>query len=273
MGPSPMHQPSGPWAQVLSHRLRRAIPGLLVVAALLCLAARWSAAAEPAAQPKDASTGASDTDSVSRSLGGTASSSKASAAPTLGSLAKGSTSLFGLTGEGNSFVYVFDRSGSMGGSGHAALAAAKRELLASLENLDGTQRFQIIFYNETPVLFNPTGQAGRLAFATESTKQHARRFIEAIAAEGGTQHEEALKMAIRLRPDVIFFLTDAGDPELKPEQLKQIRRWAVGIKLNVIEFGQGPQPDGDNFLKKLARENDGQYTYVDISADHHGPRM
>jgi hypothetical protein len=210
-----------------------------------------------------------DAGSVNRSLGG---GSAVSADAARGSLRTGSTSLFGLTGEGNSFVYVLDRSGSMGGSGRVALAAAKVELVASLESLDRAQRFQIIFYNQTPVIFNPTARPGSLAFATDANKENARRFVGSISADGGTRHEDALKLAIRLRPDVIFFLTDAGQPQLKPQQLEQIRGWAAGIKINVIEFGQGPKPDGDNFLTALARQNDGQYTYVDISSAYHGPR-
>ncbi len=135
------------------------------------------------------------------------------------------------------------------------------------------QRFQLIFYNQTPLIFNPTGRVRKLAFATDANKERAERFINSITADGGTHHEDALKMAIRLRPDVIFFLSDAGDPQLTPQQLGRIHQWAAGIKINVIEFGQGPKPPGDNFLTTLARENDGQYTYIDIAQGYHGPRM
>ena len=178
---------------------------------------------------------------------------------------KARTSLFGVVGEGYKFVYVFDRSGSMGGSGQNSLRAVKAELLQSLKNLDTVHQFQLIFYNERPVLFNPTGTPGRLAFATDQNRQRAIRFIESIAAEGGTDHEEALKLAIRLQPDVIFFLTDADDPKLTPAQLEKIRRLAAGIRINAIEFGSGPKPAGASFLAELARQNSGGYAYVDIS--------
>jgi hypothetical protein len=186
-----------------------------------------------------------------------------SIAPKTGGKAR--TSLFGLVGEGYKFVYVFDRSGSMGGSGRNSLVAVKAELLRSLKDLDTVHQFQIIFYNERPVLFNPTGTPGRLAFATDGNKQRATRFIDSITAEGGTAHEEALKLAIRLQPDVIFFLTDADDPKLTPAELERIRRLAAGIIINAIEFGPGPKPAGASFLAELARQNGGGYTYVDIS--------
>jgi len=140
--------------------------------------------------------------------------------------------VFGIPGEGYKFVYVFDRSGSMGGSGRSALSAAKAELLASLESLEKTHQFQIIFYNDRPTKFNPTGNPDRLVFATERNKALARRFVASITAEGGTRHEEALIAAIKLQPDVIFFLTDADEPKLWPDQLARIHRMAAGITIH-----------------------------------------
>ena len=48
---------------------------------------------------------------------------------------KARVSLFGLVGEGYKFVYVFDRSGSMGGEGRESLRAVKAELIRSLKGL------------------------------------------------------------------------------------------------------------------------------------------
>jgi len=180
-------------------------------------------------------------------------------------IGKARTSLFGIVGEGYKFVYVFDRSGSMGGSGRNALRAVKAELLASLESLDTVHQFQIVFYNERPVIFNPSGIPGKLAFANEQNKERAQRFIQSIVADGGTEHEEALRLAVRMHPDVIFFLTDADEPKLTRSQLDTIQRLAAGIIIHAIEFGPGPKPDGKSFLAVLAGENGGQYTYVDIS--------
>lgn len=172
--------------------------------------------------------------------------------------------LFGVTGEGYKFVYVMDRSGSMGGSGREALRVLKAELLASLRALDTIHQFQIVFYNQRPIVFNPSGVPGRLAFATQQNKDRAFRFIQSITADGGTSHDEALKLAIRLRPDVIFFLTDGDDPKLSRKDLDQIQRMATGITIHAIQFGSGPKPGEKSFLEVLAEENGGQYTYVDI---------
>ena len=178
---------------------------------------------------------------------------------------KGKTSFFGIVGEGYKFVYVLDRSGSMGWHGRESLKAVKAELIESLKYLDSVHQFQIVVYNDRPSVFNPTGNADQLAFATEENKDRAARFLESITAAGGTAHEAALRLAIRLQPDVIFLLTDGDEPKFTPEQFKLIRRLAAGIIIHAIEFGSGPKPEGESFLAVLASQNGGKYAYVDIS--------
>ncbi len=88
----------------------------------------------------------------------------------LGMDGKAHTSMFGVQAQGYKFVYVIDRSGSMGGSGPTALKAAKAELLASLNDLGQTHQFQIVFYNEKPALFNPTGDPHRACSPPSGTR-------------------------------------------------------------------------------------------------------
>jgi hypothetical protein len=175
------------------------------------------------------------------------------------------TSVFGVSGEGHKFVYVFDRSGSMDGHGGAPLSAAKAELIGSLEHLGQTHQFQIIFYNEHPRVFNPSGVLGRLVFGTDQNKYLAQKFVGSITADGATRHDEALEMAMRLVPDVIFFLTDADEPRMTPQQLDRIAGMNRGTQINTIEFGYGVQIETDNFLVKLAHQNGGKHVYVDVS--------
>ncbi|NQT17863.1 MAG: hypothetical protein HQ582_34235, partial [Planctomycetes bacterium] len=132
---------------------------------------------------------------------------------------KGQATLFGITAEGWKFVYVFDRSESMNWHDRRPLKAAKAELQASLQSLDQVHQFQIIFYNQDPDIFNPSGQRNKLAFATEQNKNNAHRFIRGITATGGTEHVPAIMLAIKLQPDVVFFLTDADEPALSNGQL------------------------------------------------------
>ncbi len=176
------------------------------------------------------------------------------------------TSIFGVESEGHSFAYVFDRSASMGSFGNLPLNAAKAALKASLAHLDDTHRFHIIFYNEQPTIFNASGGKTSLVMADERAKTLAHRFIDGIDANGSTEHMPALKAALHLAPDVIYLLTDADRPVLNTADLAEIRRrnQRVGASIHTIEFGSGRRMDSVNFLVKLAQQNNGRYTYVNV---------
>lgn len=172
------------------------------------------------------------------------------------------TGVFGVRSRGAKFVYVFDRSASMEGS---PLSAAKRELIASLNGLDRRHQFQIIFYNQEPQLMPEfRASAPRMVFADEQGKRLAASFIGGVFADGPTEHLRALRMALALRPDVIFFLTDANDPQMRPEELAAVRQFNRGSRINTIEFGSGEPKTAFNFLQRLAAENGGQHAYVDV---------
>ncbi len=174
--------------------------------------------------------------------------------------------LFGVSGSGSRFVYVFDRSDSMNGFGGKPLRAAKTELVRSLKSLTDRQRFQLIFYNDKPTPFRLTGVPLQMMAGDDPNVTMATQYINSVAAFGGTEHETAIKMALRLSPDVIFFLTDARVPRLSDSDLRQIQIQAQqsGTTIHAIEFGPDPVPPGDSFLRDLASMNQGQYQYVDV---------
>lgn len=176
------------------------------------------------------------------------------------------TSVFGVKGTGSKFIYVFDRSTSMEGYDGIPLAAAKAQLIGSLNDLQRTHQFQIIFYNGNAVPWNPNpSQPPSMMFGDESTKAAACKFIQGIVGRGNTRHLPALQQALRLAPDVVFFLTDAEWPQMSRAELDRIKRLNRGTSINSIEFGVGPRRSRNNFLTQLAQENNGQYSYVDIT--------
>jgi Ca-activated chloride channel family protein len=171
---------------------------------------------------------------------------------------------FGVKARGSKFVYVLDRSASMGTRN--AIGVAKANLLASLQTLDETNQFQVIFYNLRYSMM-PAGEGtGRFPFATAINKEWAHEFIKRIVPDSGTDHLPALKQALSLDPDVIFFLTDADEPKLRDRQLEEIRRRnRSGARIHSIEFGIGPPLGEETFLERLARMNGGSYDYVDVT--------
>ena len=153
---------------------------------------------------------------------------------------------------------MIDRSGSMALNG--CFAAAKRELLASLERLPPTARFQVIAYNRLAFPLRVNGESG-LVLATAENKRCVARLLEELSAEGSTEHLPALKSALALRPDVIFFLTDAAD--LRLEQIQAITALNHGRSvIHAIELGRSPRNNGDPPLSALAQENQGLYKSV-----------
>ena len=148
------------------------------------------------------------------------------------------TGVFGLEARGNRFVYVFDRSASMGEPEGRPLAAAKRELLRSIDDLGEVQQFSIIFYNDRLHVFSPTGGRIRQEFATEDNRRAAGRFVAAVRATGGTRHAEALAAAFRLDPDAVFLLTDAdAKDDLTAAEVERLARLGAGTRCLIGQFG------------------------------------
>lgn len=177
-----------------------------------------------------------------------------------GSAGTGTTSFFQIATQARSVVYVIDRSASMGINGR--LAAARRELLASLDRLPPTARFQVVPYNR---FAEPLRVGGRtdLLEATAANIQTVAKLLEALVAEGGTDHWPALHRALALQPDVIFFLTDADD--LRIEQVRAITQLNHGrTAIHTIELNTLNRDREDMPLHLLAHTNQGQYQAVDV---------
>jgi hypothetical protein len=176
-----------------------------------------------------------------------------------GSAAGSSTgvSFFEVPGQGESVVYLVDRSLSMEIKGYLELA--RRELLASLERLPASTRFQVIFYNRTAEPLCIGGRSGLLPASLE-VKREAAAQLASVPAAGATDHVAALREALALQPDVLFLVTDADDMSL--EQVQTITRLNQGrTTLHTLAFdhraaaGEGP-------LQTLARLNRGSYRLV-----------
>ena len=174
------------------------------------------------------------------------------------------TEVFGVKGTGSRFVYVFDRSASMEDIGGKPLRAAKRQLLASLDSLGEVQQFQIIFYNDKTKTFRSNGGDGQMVFANDESKKRAERFVNSIQGSSGTDHLNALKLALSYGPDVVFLLTDA-EGGFSAADLTSISHWnQSGAVINAIEFGIGRQKNTRGSLRRVASESRGQYIYKDV---------
>lgn len=174
------------------------------------------------------------------------------------------TAFMGIADEGTRVVFVVDCSASM--ANYSAMQSAKAALVSSIQTLSETQQFQVIFYSQTPRMLSVRGKpSGELMFATEINKAFARQYVSGIQPDLGTDHMPALRMALRMAPEVIYFLTDADEPQLSAKELNELQRLNQGrTNIHCIEFGIDSSLEIDNFLKRLARQNGGSYRYYDV---------
>ncbi len=147
-------------------------------------------------------------------------------------------------------------------SGYGALTTAKRELMASLELLPPDAQFAVFFYNLGPTpIAGPDGRNG-LRPATAAAKEAARAQLQELQATGGTEHAAAIRAALALKPEVIFFLTDGL--LMTPELAVELERAAGRTRIEAISFGTGPEPRTTDPMRALATATGGNYRYVDV---------
>jgi hypothetical protein len=172
------------------------------------------------------------------------------------------TEFFGALEHGRSFAYVIDCSGSM--ATRNSLNVAKRELLASLNQLPPDARFSVIFYNlKVRVFTDPGGQQGLMP-ATMSNKTRVRNQLLTVGPDGGTDHMLALRTALALKPEVVFFLTDAD--LMTNNDVNEILAEAAASRIQAVEFGRGSDLGMETPLRRLATTTGGTYRYIDVTS-------
>jgi uncharacterized protein YegL len=157
-------------------------------------------------------------------------------------------SFYGLRAGGQKFVFVTDCSGSMTGQPFAELV---RELRDTIERLPEGAEFAVIFFNHAPILRS----APTLEAATAEVKQDSLRWIASISPDGGTDPSQALAEALKLKPSVVFLLTD-GRFAPKPTW-DVIRRFNRNRRVQIHTIGLGSQVDA-LLLRQIAKKNRGQ---------------
>ena len=156
-------------------------------------------------------------------------------------------------------ILVIDRSGSMQGE---AFEQAREAVRLALDRIDHDDRFNVIAFSNTALpLFD-----GAVA-ATRANLDRAYRFIERLDADGGTEIDAAMGMAMDGLPNVgnnrgylrqIVFVTD-GAVANEPQVLERIDREIEDSRLFAIGIGHGVN---DAFLNRAARRGHGTTTLI-----------
>jgi hypothetical protein len=171
-----------------------------------------------------------------------------------GSGGSGGTSFFGVEARGSRFAYVVDVSGSMTGP---RIANLKEQLVKSINALAENFSYSVLAFSSGAT---PLGGRRAWTFADDKGKKWGRGEIYRLEANGETNPETAFKIVWELkpRPDAIYFLTDG---EFKPEDadliILQDREFRIPIHCICLESNEG-----EDLMKRIARESGGTYTYI-----------
>jgi SAM-dependent methyltransferase len=163
---------------------------------------------------------------------------------------------FELSTAGTKYVYVIDGSGSMTEPHKEArtkLDRVKRELIYSIGGLPFEMEFYVIFFNNHAVPM----KAQSLQPATLDNKRKHLEWVAKIQGGGNTDPREALKLALGLKPDVIYLLTDGVfDPKVGDEVTKLNKE---RVSIHTFCFGND---SGESLLQNIARKNNGTYKFI-----------
>lgn len=171
----------------------------------------------------------------------------------------GQTAFMDIVAAGKSFVYVVDISSSMGDGGRLNLA--KNQLKASLRHLQPNQKFQIVFYSDHPERMSVRQSSdGDMYFATETVLRLAFRKIDSVQPENGTDHAPALREALSMEPDVIYFLTDGETEVIDTQVMRDLKKISPRTTIHVVQLApSGLTSRSVSWLERLADQFRGQY--------------
>jgi len=154
-------------------------------------------------------------------------------------------------------IFVIDTSGSMNGY---SMDAAKEALLAGINGLETGDSFNIIqFDSDASAMFSDAVEVD------VKSRTQAYRYINSLTADGGTNMEAALDLALpgsasrshRVRQ--VIFITD-GSVGNEKALFDQIRSHLGNSRLFTVGIGSAPN---SFFMKEAATAGRGTYTFVD----------
>ena len=168
-------------------------------------------------------------------------------------------------------VYVIDASGSM----IRTLSVVLQELASSIEGLSEAQSFGIIFFQRNEAVVVPPTH--RLTSATSAAKVRALRWIHENVTPGGRSSPvAAIEHALRLKPEVIFLLseniTGSGQFEVDQEDLLALLERLnpidpkTGRRATQLKCVQFLYPDPLETLRIIAERHGGAKAYKFIDA-------
>lgn len=164
---------------------------------------------------------------------------------------------FGLDLTGDRIVFVVDASRSMNfpypGEAKNRLGRVKIEIYNTVRKMTADQKFFVVFFNTDPIPM----PAQDLISAEPTIVRPFMEWIFKTKAQGQTNPEAALLMALKLRPDKVYFLTDGDFSHRAVKAVREANRGRVPI--HTVGFGG---KEGEANLKEIAQDSRATYQYI-----------
>jgi len=161
---------------------------------------------------------------------------------------------FGIGGQGATFVYVIDCSGSM--LDMKKFQRAKAELIRSIRALKSYQKYYIVMYSDGAYPMD----ADEPLLATNENITHTEEWLNSINPDGGTNPLSALLYALSLKPSAIYFLSDGKfDLSVASELRIKNRHRRKRVPIHTIAFYNR---ETEGLMKMIARNSGGRYQFV-----------
>jgi hypothetical protein len=163
-------------------------------------------------------------------------------------------------------VFVVDHSGSM----LDTFDFLRQELKERMGKLSPAQAFAIVMFSETVDAAYPGKEKAppeTLAHGTPAEKKAAELFLDGVRAAGQNDglinpFDQAMTAAFKLKPEVIFLLSDGeADPKLADVVAKLNKAAGGKVRVHTIAYLK-VSDKGETTLKTIAKENGGTFKYV-----------
>ena len=167
-----------------------------------------------------------------------------------------------VEGQGDRFIFIIDRSGSMMGDNR--LEFAKEAVVHTLENLEPDKNFYVYFFDHETIPM----ESGGLLEASPKNVNRVKPWVKSMMPRGLTNPRDALRDAFTDKnPHTIWLLTDGSfsGGESVPDLINNLN--ADGsVRINTIGFARR-ENQVDASLRGIAEQNGGTYTFIESKMD------
>ena len=176
---------------------------------------------------------------------------------------------FGVPASGSRFVFVVDSSRSMMGADFSGRPwdDARRELQTAIARLGTERQFYVIFFDGAAhLMFDETAETMRMAWATPENVERFGQWMKGVETGFNTRPLEAIKCALKFRPDVIYLLSDGEFRDQTARYLKHnnpIRnRTRERLPASIVHTIGFHKHAAQRVLRNIAKSNGGTYKFI-----------